>query len=107
MPGMCPPQTTSLFLRPTLYNIVRRKSDTVAHVLSLSPLNILFRGYLAGDNLVLWNNLVRRIALVQLADSEDVFRWNLHQNGQFTVHLMYVALINNGFADTNRKMWKV
>jgi hypothetical protein len=56
-----------------LYNIVRKKSDTVAHVLSASPLNISFWQYLAGNNLVLWNNLVRRIALVQLPDSKDVF----------------------------------
>jgi hypothetical protein len=31
----------------------------------------------------------------------------LHQHGQFSVHSMYVALINNGFMDANRKMWKV
>jgi hypothetical protein len=90
-----------------LYNIVRRKSDTVAHVLSATLLNISFRRYLAGNNLVLWNNLVVRIALVQLADSNDIFRWNLHQNGQFSIHSMYLALINNGFVDTNRKMWRV
>jgi hypothetical protein len=90
-----------------LYNIVRRKSDTVAHVLSATPLNISFRRYLTGNNLVLWNNLVVRIALVQLADSNDIFRWNLYQNGQFSIHSMYQALINNGFVDTNRKMWRV
>jgi hypothetical protein len=90
-----------------LYNIVRRKSDIVAHVLNATPLNISFKRFLAGDNLVLWNNLVKRVALVCLLDSNDVFRWNLHQHGQFSVHSMYVALINNGFMDANRKMWKV
>jgi hypothetical protein len=68
----------------------------VAHVLSASPLNISFRRYLAGNNLVLWNNLVRRVALVRLADSEDVFRWTLHQNGQFTVHSMYLVKVHLG-----------
>jgi hypothetical protein len=89
---------------PTLYNIARRKIDTIEHVLSATPLNISFWRYLSGNNLVLWNNLVTRVALVQLVDSEDVFHWNLHQHGQFTVHSMYLALINNGFVDTNRKM---
>jgi hypothetical protein len=48
----------------SMYNIVRKKSDTVAKVLSATPLNISFRTYLAGNKLVLWNNLVRRIALI-------------------------------------------
>jgi hypothetical protein len=38
---------------------------------------------------------------------KDVFHWNLHQHGQFTVHSMYLVLINNGFVDTNWKLWKV
>jgi hypothetical protein len=92
---------------PTLYNIARRKSDTVAHVLSVIHLNILFWRYLVGNNLILWNNLVTRVALVQLVDSEDVFHWNLHQHDKFTVHSMYLALINNEFVNTNRKLWKV
>jgi hypothetical protein len=55
-----------------LYKVARRKSDTIAHVLSAISLNVSFRRYLAGNNLVLWNNLVTRVALVQLVDSEDV-----------------------------------
>jgi hypothetical protein len=31
----------------------------------------------------------------------------LHQHDQFTVHSMYLALINNEFVNTNRKLWKV
>jgi hypothetical protein len=92
---------------PTLHNIARRKSGTIAHVLSAIPLNVSFRRYLAGNNLILWNNLVMRVALVQLVDSKDVFGWNLHQHGQFTVYSMYLALNNNGSVDTNRKLWKV
>jgi hypothetical protein len=92
---------------PSLYNIVRKKSDTIARVLSAVPLDMSFRRYLTGNNLVLWKTLVRRIVLVQLTDAEDVFRWNLHQSGQFTIHSMYLALINNGFVDTNKRMWKV
>jgi hypothetical protein len=92
---------------PSLYNIVRKKSDTIAKVLSTTPLNISFHRYLTGNNLVLWNNLVSRIATVRLGDTDDIFRWKLHQNGQFSIHSMYLALINNGFVDTNKRMWKV
>jgi hypothetical protein len=92
---------------PTLYNIVRRKSDTVAKVLSAVPLSISFRRYLCGNNLILWNNLVGRIALVQLVDTEDVFQWDLYQSGQFSIHSMYLTLINNGLVPTNNILWKV
>jgi hypothetical protein len=91
----------------SLYHIARRKSDTVASVLSTIPLNFSFRRYLSGNNLVLWNNLVQRIVFIQLIDDEDALKWNLHQSGQFSVHSMYLALINNGFVDTNKRMWKV
>jgi hypothetical protein len=92
---------------PSLYNIVRRKSDTVASVLCIIPLNISFRRYLTGNILLLWNNLAQRIVLTQLRDAEDVFEWNLRQSDQFYVHSMYLALINNGFVDMNKRMWKV
>jgi hypothetical protein len=92
---------------PTLYNIVRRKSDTIAKVLSAAPLSISFRRYLSDNNLILWNNLIGRIALVQLVDTEDVFQWDLYQSGQFSIHSMYLALINNGLVPTNNILWKV
>jgi hypothetical protein len=92
---------------PTLYNIVRRKSDTIAKVLIAAPLSISFRRYLSGNNLILWNNLIGRIALVQLVDTEDVFQWDLYQSGQFSIHSMYLALINNGLVPTNNISWKV
>jgi hypothetical protein len=42
----------------------------------------------------------RSTALVQPIDSTDVFRCNLHQNGQFFVNSVYLAQNNNGFVDT-------
>jgi hypothetical protein len=33
--------------------------------------------------------------------------WNLHQNGQYTVHYMYLALINNGVVERNRDIWRL
>jgi hypothetical protein len=39
---------------------------------------------------------------VQLNNHKDVFVWNLHQNGQYTVHSLYSALISNGVAHMNK-----
>jgi hypothetical protein len=51
---------------PSLYNIVMRKSDTIANVLSAIPLNVSFCRYLAGNSLAVWNDLVLRVPHVQL-----------------------------------------
>jgi hypothetical protein len=87
----------------SLYNIVRRKSDTIANVLSAIPLNVSFRRYLEGNNLTLWNDLVLRVAQIQLRDQNDVFKWNLHQSDQFSVHSLYLALISNRVVQHNTK----
>jgi hypothetical protein len=63
---------------PSLYNIVRRKSDTIANVFCGVRLNISFRRYLRGNNLILWNEVVLRVMYVQLNNSHDMFRWNLY-----------------------------
>jgi hypothetical protein len=86
---------------------VRKKSDTIEKVLSDVPLNVSFRRYLTRNNLMLWNDLVRRIVHVQLNNQEDVFIWNLHQNGQFFVHSLYLTLINSGIVDTNKVPLKI
>jgi hypothetical protein len=91
----------------SLYNIVRRKSDTVQSVLSTMPLIVSFRRFLTENNLMLWNNLVRRIMYMQLNDQKDVFIWNLHQHGQFTVHSLYLTLINNGTSHMNKQLWRL
>jgi hypothetical protein len=44
---------------------------------------------------------------VRLNDQNDVFILNLHQNGLYTVHLLYLALINNGMANINKQIWQV
>jgi hypothetical protein len=91
---------------PFLYNITRRKSDTVDKVLSGLPLNVSFRIQLMGNNLVLWYNVVHKIMAVRLNNDRDVFIWNLHQHGKFYVHSMYLALINNGSVIRNTLIWK-
>jgi hypothetical protein len=92
---------------PSLYNIARRKSDTVEKVLSRVPLNVSFRRQLTGNNLVMWHNMVHRIMKVRLNNQNDVFRWNLHQNRKFFVHSMYLALISNGAVIRHNLIWKL
>jgi hypothetical protein len=44
---------------------------------------------------------------VRLNDQNDVFTWNLHQNGIYTIHSWYLVLINNGMANINKQLWRV
>jgi hypothetical protein len=92
---------------PSLYNIVRRKNATVESVLSTVHLNVSFRRFLNQNNLVLWNDLVGRITHVRHNDQADVFVWNLHQHGQFSVKSLYLALISNGVAHLNKQLWRL
>jgi hypothetical protein len=55
---------------PCLYNITREKHLSVASAFSSVPLNISFRRALVGDKLLKWNELVARIAFVQLDDRQ-------------------------------------
>ena len=62
---------------PSLYNIVRHKSDTLATILQSSPPNMTFRRTLEGPRLALWNALLGRLISVQLSQGPDEFRWTL------------------------------
>jgi hypothetical protein len=44
---------------------------------------------------------------VQLNDHNDVFIWNLHQHGQYTVRLLYMTLTNNGTPHMNKQLWQL
>ena len=91
---------------PSLYSIVRHKSDTIATVMQSSPPNMMFRRTLLGPRLVKWNALLGRLAAVQLSQGIDEFRWNLNVNGKFTVDSMYRALIHSEIrVDNNKKIW--
>jgi hypothetical protein len=92
---------------PSLYAIVRRKSSTIATVMGSVPLNVSFRRALVGQNLVYWHELCASIVHIQLNPSSDCFRWNYHQNGRFSVRSMYLALINNGYVERNKYIWKL
>jgi hypothetical protein len=81
---------------PTLFNIVRRKHDSVKIVLSSVPLNISFRRNLVGSNLRDWHRIVASVHDINLQGERDIFVWSLHSSRSFSVKFMYVALINNG-----------
>ena len=62
-------------------------------MLETSPPTVSFRKSLIGPRQTLWNDLLRRLDIVQLTQEADVFRWNLIENGTFAVGSMYNALI--------------
>jgi hypothetical protein len=92
---------------PSLYNLVCKKSDTVANVFETIPLNISFRRALVGHNLVSWHSLVSRLVNIQLTNEKDVLKWNLTSSGLFSVKSMYGALLNNPQVFYNKALWKL
>jgi hypothetical protein len=93
---------------PALYAIVHHKGDTLAHVLGSHPSNMTFRRNLFGPRLVSWESLLQRLANIQLTNGKDEFRWNLHENGKFSVASMYNALILSDLpVYDNKKIWKM
>jgi hypothetical protein len=81
---------------PVLFNILSRKQDSVAKVMSSPILNISFRRNLVGANLTNWYRIVASLQQVNLLEERDVFVWGLKASGFFTVKSMYATLINNG-----------
>jgi hypothetical protein len=87
------------------------------HVLESNPPNVTFRRNLYGPRLVSWESLLQRLALenllqrlasVQLTDEKDEFQWNLYENGKFSVASMYNALISSDLQVLdNKKIWKM
>jgi hypothetical protein len=77
----------SLF--PTLYNIVRRKKCIckISDVYDIVKCSL--KESLTGVNLQACHNVVAMVANIQLTNQRDRFMWGLHQNGLFSVKLMY------------------
>ena len=92
---------------PSLYRIVRKKNDTVAKVLASTPLDVSFRRGLVEGNLTAWYDLVSKVVTVNLTKEKDVFVWNLHRSGSFTVRSMYLNLIQEGVLPTKNPLWKI
>jgi hypothetical protein len=75
-----------------------------------SPPTVTFRRDLSGQRLVAWNVLLQRLANIQLQDGHDEFRWNLYENGKFSVASIYNTLILHDVPIdkvSNNKLWKL
>jgi len=92
--------------RFALFNIVRRKQDLVAQVLSSTPLNISFRRNLVDANLSNWHRIVASLQNINLMEERDIFIWGLNASGNFTVKSMYAVLINNGVR-VSQDIWQI
>lgn len=75
-------------LFPGLYNLARRKGDSVTKVLSTTPLNISFRRALVGERLSEWLDLVALVVPVTLNENKDKFLWQLRKNGSFSTQTL-------------------
>lgn len=70
------------------------------------PLNIPFSRVLVGDILTKWNELVVKVAFLQLDDQPDTLKWNLTKHGVFALQSMYNHYINSNCVPTNKYLWK-
>jgi hypothetical protein len=81
---------------PSLFNIVRRKQDSMATVLASVPLNISFRSNLVGRNLRDWHRIVASLQNMNLYGKRMRLFGDYIHLVPFFVKSMYAALINNG-----------
>ena len=84
-----------------MYNIVKYPHNTMVVVMNQVPLNISFRKALVGDKMTAWNKLVAKITNNQLSNGRDIFTWDLHNDGHFSVQSMYQYLMK-GSPFTNK-----
>jgi hypothetical protein len=92
---------------PSLYNIVPRKFETVETILKSNNINLAWRRSLIGSKLVVWNELRQKLVNIALTQDQDIFRLNLHPNGQFSVKSLYLALIKEDVPNLNKRLWKI
>ena len=85
-----------------LNDIVRKKQDTVADVLSTQIPNLSWRRDLIGIKLVIWNNLVSRLSTIVLSQQRNGFKWNLDHTCVFSVKSHYLGLINQNTPSPNQ-----
>jgi hypothetical protein len=94
-----------------MFSIIQYRSEQkryVAKVLESSPTSVTFGRSLVGPRQALWNDLFHRLDLVHSTHGSGIFRWNLIENGIFSVPSMYNALIQHDIpVDSNKKNWKM
>lgn len=91
---------------PGLYNIVRKRNQTIASVFS-STLNIAFRRAVVGEKLRQWNRLVSLVVHVNLGETEDQFVWKVNQKCRFSVKSMYTSLMQENSIPEDCAIWKL
>ena len=71
--------------------------------------NVTFRRDVLGPRLVSWQALQERLANIQLVEGHDEFRWNLLENGKFSVGSMYKALLHSDIPlnENSKNIWKM
>jgi hypothetical protein len=94
-------------LFPTLYDIVRKKSVTIAKAFSSNPLNVSFRRHLFGHDLIAWHTIVAMISNVQLTGQKDTFIWLAQQNRKFSARSMYRVLVVPHILPRDHVIWKL
>ena len=92
---------------PSLYNITRRKHQTVAEMLSTRPLNVSFRRALVGDRLKSWIQLVTLVLSVNLIETCAKFVWRWNKNNSLTVRSMYLDLMQAANNLGSWVLWKI
>jgi hypothetical protein len=92
---------------PVLYNIVRKKNQTMASSLNNTPLNISYGRVLVGDKLREWNRLVSMVIHVNLEEAQDLFVWKANQSSIFSVKSMYMSLMQENSIPDNYTAWKL
>jgi hypothetical protein len=60
-------------LYPNLYQFVCHPHDTIETIMSTTSLNISFHRALVGDKVIEWQNLMDKIAQVNLTNERDTF----------------------------------
>jgi hypothetical protein len=91
---------------PHLYNIVHRKHNTVATVMSLTPINIGFQRQLTGNKWDEWIHLCQRLMEINFNDEQDKFVWGLTSLGNFSVKSMYANMLDGHIRYLLKYLWK-
>jgi hypothetical protein len=89
---------------PALYNLVKKKSVSVAQVLSTTPLNVSFRRALVGVNWDNWCKLVGSVLDVNLSNRRDTFVWTASK--KFSVRDLYDNLVLTSGTPVECGAWK-
>jgi hypothetical protein len=92
---------------PSLFNIVRHKSITIAEAMSAFPPIFSWRRQLFGASLAEWLSLLSRIQGMELSHDMDSFFWSLASNGRFSVKSHYAALMLGNIRNLNKDIWKL